>query len=84
MVTVVISSLSLVTLVLLAALKTLVGLDGAGEDNCRVEGVLIVEDSLIVERVLVFLEEALDRTGSVVFHRCVEKGLVMLAGSVTS
>lgn len=38
------------------------------EDNCKVEVVLIVEDSLRVDTVLVFFEEVLDRTGRVVFH----------------
>lgn len=53
-------------------------------DDFNVEMVLVVGDPLMVDTVLVLFEAALDRTGSVVFHWCVEKGLVMLAGSVTS
>lgn len=55
-------------MVLLVAEKTLVDPDGVVEDNCKVEVVLIVEDSLMVDMVLVFFKEVLDCTGSVVFH----------------
>lgn len=55
------------------------------EDNGRVETVVGDRDGLmVVVDVVVCHEEFLVRTGTVVFHWWVEKGLVMLAGRVTS
>lgn len=58
---------------------------GVVEGNGTVE--VVVDDKapfMVVVGVVVCREVFLFRTGMVVFHWCVEKGLVMLAGSVTS
>lgn len=55
------------------------------EDNGKVEVVVSDRDAcMVVVDVVVCREVFLVRTGMVVFHWWVEKGLVMLAGSVTS
>lgn len=54
-------------------------------DNGKVEVVVGDRDAyMVVLDVVVCLEVFLVRTGAVVFHWCVEKGLVMLSGSVRS
>lgn len=58
-------------------------------DNGKVEVVVVVvvgdrDVYMVVVDVVVCLEVFLVRTGAVVFHWCVENGLVTLAGSVTS
>lgn len=55
------------------------------EDNGKVEAVVGARGALrVVVDVVVCREVFLVRTGAVVFHWWVEKGLVMLAGRVTS
>lgn len=55
------------------------------EDNGKVEVVVGARGALrVVVDVVVSREVFLVRTGAVVFHWWVEKGLVMLAGRVTS